>query len=132
MVGTFRRFSEAVAHAAGTPWTFLGACALILAWAVVGFIIGFTDTVQLVINTTTTIITFLMAFIIQGTQNTDSKAVHLKLDEIVVSLVAASNRVIDAENMSDEEVELLWQRINERRNGGGGHGPSGAVPPEEQ
>jgi len=97
-------------HAA--EWTgrfgaFILAFGIIVAWAISGPIFGFSETWQLVINTGTTIVTFLMVFVIQNSQNRDSAAIHVKLDEIIRSIEAASNRMIDAEESDDEELATL-------------------------
>jgi low affinity Fe/Cu permease len=113
---TFRKFSHRVSLIVGSPWAFIFASTLILLWLVSGPIFGFSDTWQLVINTTTTIITFLMVFLIQNTQNRDAKAIHLKLDELIRSVEKARNRLVDLEEMSDEELDKLqaeFQRFRE-------------------
>ncbi len=101
----FTRFSKATAHAAGRPLTFILALTVIIVWAVSGPVFGFSDTWQLVINTSTTIITFLMVFLIQNTQNRDSTAVQLKLDELICALKEADNRFLDVEELDDKELE---------------------------
>src|SRR2546423_5997857 len=101
------RFSRAVTEWAGTSWAFAVALAVIVAWAATGPIFGFSDTWQLVINTGTTIVTFLMVFLIQRTQNKDARAIHLKLDEIVAALEGASNRLIDVEDLSEDDIDTL-------------------------
>jgi low affinity Fe/Cu permease len=102
---------EWLAHRAtafsGTTAAFIGALAIIVLWLIVGPYFGFSDTWQLVINTGTTIITFLMVFLIQRMQNKDSKAIHLKLNELVAALNGPSNRLIDIEDLSEEELEIL-------------------------
>jgi low affinity Fe/Cu permease len=103
----FERFSHRVTHATGRPWAFLIALAVIIVWAVTGPIFGFGDTWQLVINTSTTIVTFLMVFLIQQTQNKDSKAMELKLNELVAATKGASNRLIDVEALSEDELDVL-------------------------
>jgi low affinity Fe/Cu permease len=100
-------FSHKVTQWAGSSIAFAIALAVIIVWAVTGPIFGFSDTWQLVINTGTTIVTFLMVFLIQRTQNKESKAVHLKLNEIVAALEGASNRLIDVEDLTEEELETL-------------------------
>lgn len=113
----FRRFSHKVSDITGSPWAFMIAVAIITIWAVSGPVFHFSDTWQLVINTGTTIITFLMVFLIQNTQNRDSKALHLKLDEIIRSLDNARNSLIEIEDLSDEEltrVQMEFKRITER------------------
>ncbi|ALU39677.1 hypothetical protein AS188_07845 [Kocuria flava] len=103
--GHFARFTTAAANALGRPGMFLLAAALIVAWAVSGPFLDFSDTWQLIINTLTTLITFLMVFIIQNTQNRDSAAVHLKLDVIMRQLDVKDPTLYDAENRSEEELE---------------------------
>jgi low affinity Fe/Cu permease len=103
----FEAFSHRVTHATGRPWAFLIALFVIIVWALSGPIFGFGDTWQLVINTSTTIITFLMVFLIQQTQNKDSKAMELKLNELVAATRGASNRLIDVEALSEDELDVL-------------------------
>jgi low affinity Fe/Cu permease len=103
----FERFSHRVTHATGRPWAFLVAFLVIIVWALTGPLFGFGDTWQLVINTSTTIVTFLMVFLIQQTQNKDSKAVELKLNELVAATKGASNRMIDVENLTEDELDTL-------------------------
>ena len=103
---TFTRLSTAVARWTGRPMVFITCCALVILWAVSGPLFGFSDTWQLVINTSTTIITFLMVFLIQNTQNRDSNALHAKLDELI-RISEAHNSFIGIENLSDEELEEI-------------------------
>ncbi len=91
----FERFSTKVVSMTGSPWAFIVAFAVIIVWAVTGPLFGFSDTWQLVINTGTTIVTFLMVFIIQKSQNKDSKSIQLKLNELIAATRTASNRLID-------------------------------------
>ena len=98
---------------AGGSWAFSIAVAIILAWALTGPIFGFSDTWQLVINTGTTIVTFLMVFLIQRAQNKDSRAVNLKLNEIVAAIQGASNRLIDAESLTEKEIDVLRRHYAE-------------------
>jgi len=101
---------------AGSSWAFAAACFVIVAWAATGPIFHYSDTWQLVINTGTTIVTFLMVFLIQRAQNKESKAVQLKLNEIVAAVQGASNRLIDVENLSESEIARLqkhFSRISE-------------------
>lgn len=107
----FRKFSQKVSKSAGSFWTFLIAVLLIITWIITGPLFNFSDTWQLVINTSTTIITFLMVFIIQNTQNRDSKAIQVKLDELIRAQRNARNDLIDAENMSDRDLEKLEQQF---------------------
>lgn len=99
--------ARSVTAFSGTTGVFLTAFLIIAIWLITGPYFGFSDTWQLVINTGTTIITFLMVFLIQRMQNKDSRAVHLKLNELVASLKGPSNRLIDAEDLSEEELEIL-------------------------
>ena len=103
------RFSHKVTQWAGSSWAFAAAVTVIVVWGVTGPIFGFSDTWQLVINTGTTIVTFLMVFLIQRAQNKESRAVHLKLNEIVAALEGASNRLIDVEDLTEDEIETLYQ-----------------------
>lgn len=103
---TFTRFSTAVARWTGRPMVFITCCALVVLWAVSGPLFGFSDTWQLVINTSTTIITFLMVFLIQNSQNRDSAAIQVKLDELIRAS-AAQNRFIGIEQLSEEELKKL-------------------------
>lgn len=103
----FDSFSAKVTAVTGSPVAFISAFLIILAWAITGPLFGFSDTWQLVINTGTTIITFLMVFVIQQTQNKDTKAMHLKLNELIACNKNASNRLIDIEDLSSEEIDVL-------------------------
>ena len=95
----------------GSSWAFGLAVLIILVWAVTGPLFGFSDTWQLVINTGTTIVTFLMVFVIQNTQNRDAKAIHLKLDELIRSVKGARNTLIDLEELSEEELDDLQRQF---------------------
>ncbi len=103
----FARFSQRISHLAGRPVTFAVACALVLSWAVSGPLFGFSETWQLVINTATTIVTFLMVFVLQNTQERDGEAVQAKLDELIVSLKGADNRFVAAERLTDKELHEM-------------------------
>jgi low affinity Fe/Cu permease len=103
------RFSHEATQATGSSMAFILALAVIVVWALTGPLFKFSDTWQLVINTGTTIVTFLMVFLIQRTQNKDSRAIHLKLNEIVAALEGASNRLIDVEDLSERDIETLHQ-----------------------
>jgi low affinity Fe/Cu permease len=103
------RFSLRATDWAGSSWAFSIACAVVLAWLATGPIFHFSDTWQLVINTGTTIVTFVMVFLIQRAQNKESKAVQLKLNEIVASIQGASNRLIDVEALSEKEIRTLHE-----------------------
>lgn len=101
------RFSLKATKATGTSGAFVIALAVLIVWGISGPLFGFSDTWQLVINTGTTIVTFLMVFLIQRTQNKDALAIHLKLNEIVAAMGEASNRLIDVEDLTEDEIELL-------------------------
>ena len=101
------RFSFQATRATGTSVAFILALGVIVVWALTGPLFGFSDTWQLVINTGTTIVTFLMVFLIQRAQNKDALAIHLKLNEIVAALEGASNRLIDVEDLSEPEIDAL-------------------------
>jgi low affinity Fe/Cu permease len=110
---TFEKFSKAITRFTGTTTAFGLALAVVLLWALLGPLFGFSDTWQLVINTSTTIVTFLMVFLIQRTQNKDSLAIHLKLNELVSAMQGASNRLIDVEALSEKELETLHRHYAE-------------------
>jgi low affinity Fe/Cu permease len=103
----FDRFSKKITKLTGSPYAFLLALLVVIVWAVTGPIFGFSDTWQLVINTGTTIITFLMVFVIQQSQNKDTVALHLKLNELIASSRHASNRLVDIEDLTEEELDQL-------------------------
>lgn len=114
MQNAFRVFARGSAAVLGTAWAFVIAIATIVIWAATGH---YSDTWQLIINTGTTVVTFLMVFLIQNTQNRDSKAVHLKLDEPLRSMRGARNRLVDIERLSDQELQKLqdeFERIGEK------------------
>jgi low affinity Fe/Cu permease len=128
----FRVFARHSAIALGSAWAFAGAVFIIFVWIVTGPTFHFSDTWQLVINTATTIVTFLMVFLIQNTQNRDAKAAHLKLDELIRALKDARNELVDLENLSDEELKKLekqFQRMRERAENDGS--PSRHADPSE-
>lgn len=108
----FRRFSQKTAEVLGNAWAFVVAAVIVIVWAFTGPLFNFSDTWQLVINTGTTIITFLMVFLIQNTQNRDTKALHLKIDELIRAQSHARNRLIRLEEMSDAELESLQQEFH--------------------
>jgi low affinity Fe/Cu permease len=109
----FGRFATSTARAMGHPLAFLLAVLTIVGWAVTGPFFGFSDTWQLVINTSTTIVTFLMVFLIQNTQNRDSTAVQLKLDELIRAIEGAHNSLLDLEELEEEELERLRDAYEE-------------------
>lgn len=109
--GPFTRFAHHIAHAAGRPQAFILACAAIVVWAVSGPLFHFSETWQLVINTGTTIVTFLMVFVLQTSQNRDGEAVQAKLDELIFALRDADNRFVGAERLSDAELKKLRQML---------------------
>ena len=103
----FTQFSKVFTKAAGSPFATICAMVVILGWLITGPLFGFSDTWQLVINTGTTIITFLMVFIIQQSQNRDSLAIQLKLNELIAANENTSNRLVDIEDLSEDELEAL-------------------------
>lgn len=116
----FRKFASKTSERMGSSWAFIVAVAIILLWAITGPLFGFSDTWQLVINTGTTIITFLMVFLIQNTQNRDAKAMHLKLDELLRGVEGARTGMVDLEDCSEEELTQLqaqFQQLRERQPG---------------
>jgi low affinity Fe/Cu permease len=111
MAALFTRFANATARWAGNPLTFIVCRALVVIWAVSGPLFGFSDTWQLVINTSTTIITFLMVFLIQNTQNRDSGAIQAKLDELIRAGVDSSNKFIGIEHLTDGELKEILDEV---------------------
>jgi low affinity Fe/Cu permease len=103
----FSRFAHETARLAGKPATFIAAVAVVVMWAAVGPLFHFSDTWQLVINTSTTIVTFLMVFLIQNTQNRDAMAVQIKLSELIIAMRGAKDRLAAAEDLSEDELERL-------------------------
>ena len=108
----FRRVATKTAHGVGTPWAFIAAFSIVAMWGVSGPLFKFSDTWQLVINTGTTIVTFLMVFLIQNTQNRDSHAIHLKLDELIRAQEGARNRIIGVEDLTEKEIQELQHEFN--------------------
>ena len=111
----FRVFAARSSIALGSAWAFAGAVLVILVWVLTGPMFHFSDTWQLVINTATTIVTFLMVFLIQNTQNRDAKAAHLKLDELIRALKDARNELVDLEDLSDGELKKLEEQFKSMR-----------------
>ncbi|AMJ61210.1 low affinity iron permease family protein [Bosea sp. PAMC 26642] len=110
----FTRLSQATARWAGKPVTFCGAFAIIVLWGLSGPFFAFNDTWQLVINTSTTIVTFLMVFIIQNSQNRDTAAMQIKLDELIVRLEGAREELLDLEELDEDKIEAIRQEFEER------------------
>lgn len=113
----FRKLAHATSERMGSPWTFVLAVLTIVVWAITGPIFHYSDTWQLIINTGTTIVTFLMVFLIQNTQNRDAVAMHLKLDELLRAMEGARTGFVDLEDMTDEELKCLrdeFSRLRER------------------
>ena len=111
----FRVFARRSSMMLGSAWAFAGAVLVICIWILTGPTFHFSDTWQLIINTATTVITFLMVFLIQNTQNRDAKAMHLKLDEIIRALKGARNQLVDLEDLSDEELKKLEEQFRQLR-----------------
>jgi len=111
--GSFTRFASLTASASAHPYSFGAACAVVFMWGVLGPAFGYSDTWQLVINTGTTIVTFLMVFLIQNTQNRDTMALQLKLDEIIRALEGAHNVLLDLEELTEDDLKAIKQRYLE-------------------
>jgi low affinity Fe/Cu permease len=111
----FRRFASATSHVIGSPWAFLAALLITIAWAISGPFFGFSDTWQLLINTGTTISTGLIVFLIQNTQNRDAKAIHLKLDELLRAVQGARTGMVDLEDLSDDDLKQLQEEFKRLR-----------------
>jgi low affinity Fe/Cu permease len=111
----FRVFARRSSMMLGSAWAFAGAALVICVWILTGPTFHFSDTWQLIINTATTVITFLMVFLIQNTQNRDAKAMHLKLDEIIRALKGARNQLVDLEDLSDEDLKKLEEQFRRLR-----------------
>jgi len=111
----FRVFARRSSMMLGSAWAFSGAVLVILVWILTGPTFHFSDTWQLIINTATTVITFLMVFLIQNTQNRDAKAMHLKLDEMIRALKGARNQLVDLEDLSDEDLKKLEEQFRRLR-----------------
>jgi low affinity Fe/Cu permease len=120
----FRKFAHKTSEIVGSPWAFIAAVLLIIGWAALGPFFNWSDSHSLAINTITTIITFLMVFLIQNTQNRDATAIHLKLDELIRAVKEARTELVDLEDLSDEELKQLqeqFKRIHERENHNSAH-----------
>jgi low affinity Fe/Cu permease len=115
MKDLFRKFANKTSEIVGSPWAFITAATIMVVWAISGPLFGFSDTWQLVINTGTTIITFLMVFLIQNTQNRDAKAIHLKLDELIRAVQGARDSLVDLEELSDDELQHLQSQFKNLR-----------------
>jgi low affinity Fe/Cu permease len=139
----FARFSRRCADALGSPLVFVANCLLILVWLFAGPFYGYSDTWQLLVNTATTVFTYLAVFIIQNTQNRDARAMHLKLDELISSIEGARNRFVDLEDLTDEELSKLhlqFQKLKQRATENSGDsfhaipgdpdGPAGSADPK--
>src|SRR4051812_33517475 len=116
----FGVFARKTSNVLGSAWAFVVAILIIVVWATTGPTFGYSDTWQLIINTGTTIVTFLMVFLIQNTQNRDAKAVHLKLDELIRALGGARNKLVDLEKLSDDELKSLeteFEKLRKRAEG---------------
>src|SRR6266568_8525975 len=111
----FRVFARRSSIILGSAWSFAGAVLVILVWLLTGPTFHFSDTWQLIINTATTVITFLMVFLIQNTQNRDAKAMHLKLDELIRAIKGARNKLVDLEELSDEDLKKLEEQFRRTR-----------------
>jgi low affinity Fe/Cu permease len=117
----FRKFANTTSAMVGSAWAFLIAFVIIILWGLTGPVFHFSDTWQLIINTGTTIVTFLMVFLIQNTQNRDAKAIHLKLDELIRAVKGARTGMVDLEDLSDNELEELQKEFIRLRKK---HGPT--------
>ena len=111
----FRCFAQRSSSVLGSAWAFCGAVLVIVVWLVTGPTFHFSDTWQLIINTATTVITFLMVFLIQNTQNRDAKAMHLKLDELIRAVKGARNHLVDLEELSDNDLKKLEEQFRRLR-----------------
>ena len=111
----FRSLANSTANAVGSPWAFIVAATIVIIWALLGPWFHFSDTWQLTINTTASIVPSLMVFLIQNTQNRDAKAVHLKLDELIRALGPARNKLVDLEKLSDDQLKALEAEFEKLR-----------------
>jgi low affinity Fe/Cu permease len=115
MKDAFRKFSIAMANALGAPWMFIANVLLILVWASAGPFFDYSDTWQLVVNTATTVFTYLAVFLIQNTQNRDALAIHLKLDELIKGVTGARTHLVNLESLTDEELTALQEEFTRLR-----------------
>jgi low affinity Fe/Cu permease len=115
MKDAFRKFSIAAANALGAPWMFIANVLLIIVWAGAGPFFDYSDTWQLVINTATTVFTYLAVFLIQNTQNRDALAIHLKLDELIKGVTGARTHLVNLESLTDEELNALQEEFTRLR-----------------
>ena len=122
-IDAFNNLAKHCAATVGSPWAFVFAVGIVATWMVTGPQFSYSDTWQLVINTGTTIVTFLMVFLIQHTQNRDTQTVHLKLDELIRGVQGARNSLIDLEKLSDRELEVLQQQFERLRKRGDSQSP---------
>ncbi len=124
----FNHLANATAKMAGRPWTFIICVAVVLVWALTGPVFRFNETWQLVINTGTTIVTFLMVFLIQNTQNRDAAAMHAKMDELIYAVKKADSRFIGIEHLTDKELALILQEVELRARDIHAGRPARAIP----
>jgi low affinity Fe/Cu permease len=113
--GGFHSFAGRASQVVGSKWSFTSAVLIIILWALTGPLFHYSDTWQLVINTATTVVTFLIVFLIQNTQNRDARAIHLKLDEIIHAISKAHNEMIQIENLSDEDLQKMTKNFERIR-----------------
>ena len=111
----FHKFAHKTSELVGAPVTFIGAVLIVIGWAFTGPVFHYSDTWQLIINTGTTILTFLIVFLIQNTQNRDAQAIHLKLDELIRAVKGARNSLVDLENFTDDELHALADEFRRLR-----------------
>ena len=127
-IKAFNNFAKHSAAVVGSPWAFVLAVIIVMAWGVTGPHFAYSDTWQLIINTGTTIVTFLMVFLIQNTHNLYATAVHLNLDELIYGVHGARNSLIDFENLSDQVLEVLQQQFERLRKKVDAHTPTRQTP----
>ena len=124
----FHKFARHCSTIVGSPWAFILAVITVMTWVVTGPQFAYSETWQLAINTGTTIVTFLMVFLMQNSQNRDAKAVHLKLDELIHGVQGARNSLINLENLSDQDLEALQHQFERLRKRGDTQPPTGQTP----